>query len=80
MSMTGSAQFTPVSVSLASPLAISTANPNVVISVLDLKVNKLNKYLILCFLSVSQVYAYSSLHIISYFVRSHKRLKMYEFK
>jgi len=37
VSMTGSAQFTPVSVSLASPLAISTANPNVVISVLDLK-------------------------------------------
>jgi oligosaccharyltransferase complex subunit delta (ribophorin II) len=36
-SMTGSAQFTPVSVSLVSALSISTANPNVVVSVVDLK-------------------------------------------
>lgn len=38
-SLTGSAQYTPISVSLVSPLAVSTANPNVVVSVLDLKGN-----------------------------------------
>jgi len=36
-SMTGSAQFTPTSISLVSSVAVDAANPNIVISVTDLK-------------------------------------------
>jgi len=36
-SMTGSAQFTPVSISLASSIAVTEANPTIKISVVDLK-------------------------------------------
>jgi len=38
-SMTGSAQFTPVSVSLVSSLSVSAENPNLVLAVTDLKGN-----------------------------------------
>jgi len=38
-SMTGSAQFTPLTISLSSPVSVSAASPKVVLSVKDLKGN-----------------------------------------